>query len=212
VFEQAQSWSHATRIVATQMRAGFSAIKNTRLLQVAVLLGFSLNLVVAPIQVLLPLFVRDVKHADASYFGLLVGCLLIGLITGSLAAPSLSRRFGLGHMTILAVSALGGLIMVASWPPTLWPPAFAMLLAGICIGSLNVAQTTLLQDFTSDDERGRVSAFYYTATLGVRPAAFLTMGALAEAVDIRWLFVVLGVMCLLVGGVLAREPDVRDHR
>lgn len=212
VYEQADSWTHAWRIVGTQMTSGLQAIKKAKLLQVSVLLGFSLNLIVAPIQVLMPLFVRDVKHTDASYFGLLVACLLVGLITGSLAAPIVSRKVGLGKMTITAVCILSVMIMVASWPPSLWPPAVAMLIAGVCIGSLNVAQTTMLQDSTTDEERGRVSAAYYTATLGVRPLAFLAMGALAEAVDIRLLFVVLGVFALCVGGVLANEREVREHR
>jgi len=48
----------------------------SRLLQVSVLLGFVLNLVVAPIQVLIPLFVRDIKHAAVGYFGVMVAGLL----------------------------------------------------------------------------------------------------------------------------------------
>lgn len=212
VHEQAEDWRHATRIVRTRMTEAFQVIAKTRLLQIAVLLGFSLNLIVAPIQVLMPLFVRDIKHTDASYFGLLVAGLLAGLITGSLLAPAAARRIGLGTMTITGVLVLGVMIMVSSWPPGLWLPVGAMLIAGLCIGSLNVAQTTLLQESTTDEERGRVSAAYYTATLGVRPFAFLAMGALAEAVDIRWLFVFLGVIALIVGGMLAREREVREHR
>jgi hypothetical protein len=70
----------------------------------------------------------------------------------------------------------------------------------------------MLQSATTDDERGRASAAYYTATLGVRPVSFLVMGALAETVnDIRFLFVGLGVLALGVGGVLYRTREVREH-
>ena len=37
------------------------------------------------------------------------------------------------------------------------------------------------------------------------------MGALASAVDIRFLFVALGVMALGVGAALLRMPEVREH-
>jgi MFS family permease len=114
-------------------------------------------------------------------------------------------------MVIVAVTVLGVVICVAPWPPTLWPPVFAMLIAGVAIGALNVAQTTMLQSSTNDEERGRAAATYLTSTLGVRPFSYLFMGLLASAVDIRFLFVALGVMTLLLGGFLYRLPEVREH-
>jgi hypothetical protein len=114
-------------------------------------------------------------------------------------------------MTITSVGILGVTIIAASWPPGAWPPAVAMFIAGSCIGLLNVAQTTMLQDATTDEDRGRVSATYYTATLGVRPLAFLAMGAFAEAVDIRYLFVFLGLVAVSLCGYLFRLPEVREH-
>jgi MFS family permease len=209
--EQAEDLAHSIRIVVQQTADGLKSIARERLLQVSMLLGLSLNAVVAPIQLLLPLFVQDVKGEQADYFGLLVGFLLAGLITGSLTAPGVARRIGLGRMTITSVGVLGAVIIAASWPPGLWPPALAMFVAGTCIGLLNVAQTTMLQAATTDEDRGRVSATYYTATLGIRPLAFLAMGAFAEAVDIRYLFVFLGLVAVSLCAYLVRLPEVREH-
>jgi MFS family permease len=180
------------------------------MLQITVLLGFSLNMIVAPIQVLLPLFVLNVKEEGPSYFGLLFGAVVLGLIVGSLSAPANARRIGLGRMAIISVAVLGVVICIAPWPPSIWPPVAAMVIAGIAIGSLNVAQMTMLQTATSDEDRGRVSATYYTFTLGVRPIGFLFIGALAEDVDIRLLFVALGGLALSVAYVLSRSREVRN--
>jgi hypothetical protein len=87
-----------------------------------------------------------------------------------------------------------------------------MVIAGGAIGALNVAQTTMLQSSTTDEERGRVSATYFTSTLGIRPFSFLAMGALASAVDIRLLFAGLGVLAIMLGAFLYRLPEVREHR
>jgi MFS family permease len=114
-------------------------------------------------------------------------------------------------MVIAAITILGIVICAAPWPPTLWPPAVAMVIAGTAVGALNVAQTTMLQSATSDEERGRASATFFTTTLGVRPFSYLIMGALASAVDIRFLFVALGVITLLLGAFLLRLPEVREH-
>ena len=198
-----------------QAADGIGALARSRLLQLTVFLGFSLNLIIAPVQVLLPLFVRNVKDADASYFGILVAGLVVGLLTGSLTAPALSHRLGLGRMTIIAVFVLGVVISIAAWPPMLWPAVIAMTIAGVAIGSLNVAQTTMLQTGTTDEERGRVTAIYFTVTLGVRSFSFLALGALAALSDdpswIQLLFLALGFLALVVGGLLAGLPhDPRD--
>ena len=136
----------------------------------------------------------------------------VGLLVGSLTAPLTARRIGLGPLTIIAVFTLGIVICIAPWPPMLWPPVVAMAFAGWAVGSLNVGQITLIQGNTTDEERGRVSATYYTSTLGIRPIGYLAMGALASTVDIRYLFVVLGILAILVGVVLSRLREVRDLR
>ena len=59
--EQAESFKHAVEIVLEQTKAGIAVIAREKLLQVSVLLGFSLNLIIAPIQILVPLFVTDIK-------------------------------------------------------------------------------------------------------------------------------------------------------
>lgn len=210
--QQSASPLQSVQMMLSQTAVGLGTIWRSRLLQVAVGLGFSLNLIIAPIQLLLPLFVTEVKNTDERYFGLLVVGMALGIIAGSLLAPVIARRLGLGRMTIAAVLLLGALVSIAAWPPTLWPPLAAICLAGAAIGALNVAQTTMLQSATTDDERGRVSATYFTATLGVRPFGMLAMGAMAEAVnDIRVLFVGLGAVTLLLGAVLSRLPEVRQQ-
>lgn len=212
VVAPSDGWRHSFGTMLRQTTEGLAVIRRAKILQVSLLLGFALNLTIAPIQVLMPLFVLDVKHQEESYFALLVAGLLLGLITGSLTAPVTSRVLGLGRMAIGAVLLLGILISVSAWPPTIWPPLIAMTLAGVCIGSLNVVQTTMLQSATSDEERGRVSAAYYTFTLGVRPFGALAVGALASAVDIRIMFVVLGGLAICVGIMLARMREVREAR
>ncbi|HEY7465634.1 MAG TPA: MFS transporter, partial [Dehalococcoidia bacterium] len=162
---QVDGWRQKVGQVGLEMKEGIAVIRAVRLLQVTLLLGFSLNLVVAPIQTLLPLFVIEIKHQTQAYLGLLAGSFVAGLLIGSLAAPALSRRVGLGRLTIASVLILGIIIIVASFLPTLLIPVGALLIAGTAIGSLNVAQINMLQTSTTDEDRGRVSAAYYSATL-----------------------------------------------
>jgi MFS family permease len=208
---QVDGWRQKVGQVGLEMKEGIAVIRAVRLLQVTLLLGFSLNLVVAPIQTLLPLFVIEIKHQTQAYLGLLAGSFVAGLLIGSLAAPALSRRVGLGRMTIASVLILGIIIIVASFLPTLVIPVAALLIAGTAIGSLNVAQINMLQTSTTDEDRGRVSAAYYSATLGVRTLGYFAAGALVAPVGIQPLFVVFGSVVLAVGVFLSRIPEVREH-
>jgi MFS family permease len=197
--------------VLIEMQQGIGVIARTRLLQVTLLLGIGLNLVVAPIQALLPIFVREVKEVGTEYFGALVAGFVPGLIIGSLIAPALSRKTGLGHMAIGSVMVLGVVICVASFLPTLVLPVIAMFFAGISIGALNVAQINMLQTSTTEDNRGRVGAAFYTGTLGVRSLGYLMVGALVAPLGVQALFVIFGLIVLGVGVIIARVEEVRTH-
>jgi len=205
-------WRRQLRLVLQETKEGIAVIRAVRLLQITLLLGFSLNLVVAPIQTLLPLFVIEIKHQTQAYLGLLAAGFISGLLVGSLVAPAVSRRVGLGRMTIASVLVLGTTIAVAAYLPTLWVPVVALVIAGVAIGSLNVGQINMLQTSTTDDERGRVSAAYYSATLGVRTLGYFSAGALVAPAGVQPLFVAFGVVVLCVGAFLTRIPEVREHR
>lgn len=208
---QADGWRDQLRQVFNETKEGIGVIRAVRLLQVTLLLGFSLNLVVAPIQTLLPLFVIEIKDQTKAYFGLLGAAFIVGLIIGSLGAPAVSRRVGLGRMTVVSIMVLGTTIAVAAYLPTLWVPVVALVIAGTAIGSLNVAQINMLQTSTTDEERGRVSAAYYSATLGVRTLGYFSAGALVAPAGVQPLFVAFGVIVLCVGLFIWRIPEVREH-
>jgi MFS family permease len=106
---------------------------------------------------------------------------------------------------------LGLTICTAAYVPTLVLPVVAMFVAGTAIGLLNVAQINMLQTSTTDEERGRVSAAYYSATLGVRSLGYLAAGALAAPAGVQPLFVAFGIIVLCVGLFIWRIPEVRDH-
>ena len=197
--------------ILVEMQQGISVIARTRLLQVTLLLGISLNLVVAPIQALLPIFAREVKDVAQGYVGALVAGFVPGLILGSLIAPALSRKTGLGYLAIGGVFVLGGVISVASFLPTLVLPVVAMFFAGTSIGALNVAQINMLQTSTTEENRGRVAAAFYTGTLGVRSLGYLAVGALVAPIGVQALFVLFGIIVLTVGVVISRVEEVRTH-
>jgi MFS family permease len=211
VHRPVENWREGLRLVFVEMKQGIEVITTVRILEATLLLGIALNMVVAPIQALLPIFVQEVKGVAQGYFAALVAGFIPGLLIGSLIAPALSRKTGLGYLAIGSVVSLGIVISVASFLPTLALPVVAMTLAGTAIGALNVAQVNMLQTSTTEDNRGRVAAAYYTGTLGVRSLGYLIVGALVAPVGVQALFVFFGLSVIAVGAYISRIEEVRTH-
>ena len=75
------------------------------------------------------------------------------------------------------------------------------------IGSSNI----MLQTLAPDDMRGRAISVYSMILLGLVPFGSLLMGTLATFLELRWTFVLAGVVAALFALWIAlSQPQVRD--
>ena len=114
-----------------------------------------------------------------------MGAYGLGLVSGALAAPRISRRLPLGQV-LLSGPGLSVLGMTA----LLLAPGFATL--GLCMGLLGfgpmlwqVAQTSLRQAVTPMALLGRVGAVMQVAVFGVRPLGALIGGGVATGYGLQ---------------------------
>lgn len=209
---QREDGAHGLRSILQDVGEGFQVIKGTPLLIAGVMISAALNFVVSPLQVLLPLFVQDVKGGGPEMFGTLVAALFVGLLAGALATPLLVKLLGRGRLLIGGVVVLGASMCTAPWASPLWTAAAALAVAGVCLAALTVAATGLLQQVSTDRTRGRVFALYNFSSQGVRPPAFLAAGALSGSVDIRLLITFTGLLTLATAGIAASLKELRAVR
>ncbi len=119
-------------------------------------------------------------HLGAPAIGFTLGAYGIGMVSGALAAPRLTRRLAYGAMlTIGPTTALAGALLMAA---TLWFPsaplaAISFFLFGAGPILWAITTTTLRQAVTPDALLGRVSALLLTAGFGARPIG-AALGAL----------------------------------
>jgi Na+/melibiose symporter-like transporter len=105
-------------------------------------------------------FVRDVLHAGAQAYGLILSIQAAGGIAGGLAVATVARRFQPRRLIGWGALAFGVLDFALFLYPlltrALWPALTIMIVAGLP-GALVVAGlTTTLQTATSDSHRGRL--------------------------------------------------------
>ena len=151
---------------------------------------------------LLPLIARVQLQGTARLYGVMVGCIGVGAVTGALLLPRLRQRFGLDGLVV--TGTCGTLVTLLSY--ALVPvPALALLtslLAGAswiaALSTLNVAAQLAVPDFA----RARGMALYTAVFYGCLAGGSMGWGQIADHLGVTTtllLAAALGVLGLLVG-------------
>ena len=147
--------------------------------------------------------------AGPGRFGLLIGAIGVGAGLGPLAlqrlVPDVRRpSFLFGPYLLRGVVDL--VLAAVSW----FPGAMVALAAyGVGTSTGMVTWNTVLQSSVEDRQRGRVFAFFDVVWQSSRLVSIAGGGVLADAVGIRAVYVLGGLVLLVAGGLgLARRPTV----
>ncbi|HVA53097.1 MAG TPA: MFS transporter [Acidimicrobiales bacterium] len=171
----------------------------------------------APLSVLLPLFVRETLHASALDLGLVFAA---GGATGVLASLVVARR-GAPRRQVsalwLAYAASGAAIAALAFAPNVFVAAFVTALeVGLMLYG-DVLWFSMMQRLVPHEVLGRVSSLVYLFAASLGPLGILLGGVAATALGVRhailWCGLLSGTICLvvlLVPGVLDPEriPDL----
>jgi MFS family permease len=151
----------------------------------------------------LPVLARDVLHAGARGYGLLLAGAGLGAVIGSLAAatrpPGISAvltclaaqgALGLGLVGLGAARSLAGSVAIL---------AFVGLVVAVQMSTTN----GFLQTTAPPALRGRVVAVYTWLFAGLAPVGGLLAGVLAESIGVVHTAMGAGVVCVLSAGTLS---------
>ena len=159
---------------------------------------------------LLPIFALNVLHVGPTGQGLMMMCVGIGAVVGSLSVASLSNYERKG-----VVWTIGNML----FPPMLiilavsrfFPLTLACLLVlGFGLIVQNSMTNTLLQTLSPDALRGRVMGLYNLTFSGMTPFGSLQAGIMAAAFSAPIAVGVGGIICLSRSvWLLLRHPELR---
>jgi MFS family permease len=192
------------------LRDGFSRVLRTRpLLTVLVVWTIALG-AVASTQTAQVFLAKDAFNAGDLGYGLIFGCIGLGLALGSFGAGTWveERSIGTVYAASILLQAIG--VAAAGLAPDIWVALPCFVLAGVGNGTAVVCNSLLVQRGAPDALRGRV----FTAIMSVNYAAyavgFIIAGPLTDRVGPRWIFAGVGVVLAiasLVAYALARGAE-----
>jgi MFS family permease len=176
------------RSLAADLGEGLRFLAGHRLLRalmVAVAVG---NAAWMAGDVVMVLFAQDELGVGPAGFGLLLACLAVGTVPGSLLAPRLVGRLPTARL-LVAGFGLEALAMAAfGLAPNAVAAGAALVANGVLLITWDVAQQSLRQELVPDRLLGRVLGAGRVVTYGVIPLGALAGGLIGRLLGLRAVF------------------------
>lgn len=160
---------------------------------------------------LLPIFAQDILQVGSEGFGILRAAPAIGGLLTMLASTMFSIEKNTGKKLLLAVFGFGICIIVFGLSQNFWISVVALFLSGVTDGFSVVIRSTILQIYTPDDMRGRVSSVNSIFVGSSNELGAFESGLTSKLFGVVNAVVFGGIMTLLVVGTTAvASPKFRD--
>lgn len=163
---------------------------------------------------LLPVFARDVLHAGAPGYGLLLAGAGLGAIVGAIAAASLRSDSQAMVMIAVGQGALGIGLIGFSAARTMPLAIAGMVLIGLAVAIQLATTNGYLQTSSPPALRGRVVSLYIWLFVGLSPLGGLAAGWLAEHVGATSTAAIAGCLCTVSAALTGAKisPLMRGAR
>jgi len=164
--------------ILSDLMAGVRYVRRNQIVLGVLASTLLTNLLVFPVQQLLPVFARDVLGVGPVLLGLLLAAMGVGTLIGSAVMASVARIPQLGTVFAAGCVTIFAAVILFSFSHS-YAISFALLvLAGVGHAAFGSLQSALVLLGTSEEMRGRVLGLL-VLFIGMQFLGFLIMGGLA---------------------------------
>jgi MFS family permease len=187
---------------------GFGRVLHTRVLRTVLVVWTIALAAIAASNTAQVFLAKDTFSAGDFGYGLIFGCIGLGLALGSFFAARWIERRSVGGVYAASILLLATGIGAAGAMPTVWAALPCFVLSGIGNGVAIVCNSLLVQRGAGDEVRGRVFTVIMSVNYAAYGVATLVAGPLTDSYGPRWVYGVVGLVLLfasLIAFVLGRE-------
>jgi MFS family permease len=176
------------------LKDGFARVLRTRSLLTVLVVWTIVLGAVASTQTAQVFLAKDSFNAGDFGYGLIFGCIGLGLAVGSFGAGTWVERRSVGtvYAASILLQAIG--VAAAAVAPNVWFSLPCFVLAGIGNGIAVVCNSLLVQRGAPDAIRGRVFTVIMSVNYAVYGLGFVIAGPLTDGVGPRWVFGGVGIV------------------
>ena len=167
---------------------GFAAVRSSRALLAVFVVWNLVGLSNGALNVAEVALAKVSFNAGDFGFGLMWAASGVGLVAGSMLAPHLLERHGIGvvYGAAIALMALGPAGAAVS--PDVWVAVVFLVVLGVGNGAAYVYNSLLIQRGTPDAVRGRAFSLVMSVTFASFGLGMVVGGPLTDAIGARWVY------------------------
>jgi MFS family permease len=198
-------------LMLKDMKEGIKFIINNPLMNILTIRLGVWHFIFGGVMAILVLYLIQGLGFSATNVGFLFSTMGVGVFIGSLIAPKLSDKFGIGNTIILSnfLAPLSLLFLILSEDNCLVSMvmvSFAFLLFGMTSINFQINNASLRQVLTPKNMLGRMGATTRAFTLGLNSIGALSIGYIADLFSLKSTLVVLAVAAFLFGILGIKSP------
>lgn len=158
---------------------GFSYVKTSSFLVALMITAIFINLfMMGPLQMGLPLFVKNHYGDNALIFSYLEGTLAGGMLVGSILVGISNIKKKRGQFAMIGLLLNAVLFAVFSFTTELWLSLIAIGFVGLTFPLINIPIISALQSFVKEDMMGRVMSIVSMSSMGLIPVSYAIVSVL----------------------------------
>ncbi|MCX7795589.1 MAG: MFS transporter [bacterium] len=170
-----------------------------------------LNFFYVPFFILLPVYIKNYLHLDASVYGFVLGAggvgSLIGLLITSVISPSGDKKYNMFRFSLIGQGAFIGLLALPLSSIQLIILFFIIQLLNIFV---NIYINVTFQLMVPSEERGRFFGLLGLFVGGLQPISMSLSGIIAEYVKIPIIFIFCTTVILLMSWKVITIKGLRN--
>jgi len=188
------------RGVFADIREGLGYVTGSTWLWMTIAIASLGNIALAPLQVTLPLLVRDTYHQGVWLLGAVLTAMSLGSVLSTLVMGQFKRVRRRGIVAYGALLFTGAAVALFGAPvSSALAPVVALtngVIVGAGLGVFEIIWATTMQQLVPADKLGRVSSVDWLGSLFLQPIGLAVVGALTDAIGPAWVFVAGGSFSL----------------
>lgn len=192
---------------------GFRYVSQTRGTRALLLAAIPLNVLTAPVFLLLPFYTTNSLGQPLSRFGYLLAALSVGMLIGYVIGGRLPPPPRYRPAVVLGcVVGCGGGILALALLPKLEEALIVLSCLGCFIGMVTLISLSVFIQKTEAEKRGRVSAVLLMVTQGLTPLAMSLIGVISDLLgnNIRLLYGGCGSLLCVTAIAMFTNRDLQE--
>ncbi len=205
-----QNVDYIDETLAQKVFSGIDYMLNSKKILLVIILLAVTGFTTGFIMILMPVFVKDIYHLNASGFGIFMASMGLGSLLGGITLASKKDASDIRKIVFYSAMAFGVLIIFFSLTRIFGIAVFLLAAAGYLSFLQMGCTNTFIQHETTNEMRGRVMSFFVMAFMGFAPVGCLIGGFLTEKIGAPFTLALAGTFSFICALILWKREIKYD--